>query len=464
MSRLSGADPLSSTNAEGTILGALLRDVGFVDDVIDRLRPEDFSIPGHGLIWQAIDQLYHHAKRSRQPTVISVAEQLGQMGVLGQTGGLEYLATLARDAPGELGLSTHVSIVLDYARRRRIRDAGEAIARESYSRSDPDDLGTHAYGCLDQAVDGGQDEPGCSITDLIPKMIDEIDWRQQNPGALLGLSTGLTDLDNLLSGLCPGALYVLGARPSLGKTALAIQIALGRILLDHPVFIASLEMPAKALGYRMAAQQAGIPTHDIRTGNVRDADWALVADAFRDIGTRPLWIDDTPSLHIRDLPARVRRFQRRQGGRLGLVIVDYLQLMIGEGENRTQRIGSISRALKGLAKTHDVPVLALAQISRDIDQRTDKRPLLSDLRESGDIEADSDTVMFLHREGFYDDQHPYPDITQILVRKNREGPRGEVNLLFDGPINRFKPMHGALPHDYYTNVGRGRANRGSFTP
>lgn len=267
--------------------------------------------------------------------------------------------------------------------------------------------------------------------DAIHAALNEIDTRQARGGGLAGLSTGFGQIDQITGGLEPGQLVILAARPSAGKTALALNIADHVAAAGTPVLFFTLEMSVQELGMRLLSSRTGVPMADMRGGSVSPEDWRRLADADRDTAGIPLFIDDRPGITVAYARAKARKIRRQHG--LGLIVVDYLQLMKGPGENRTQEVGGISRGLKALAKELRVPLIALAQINRAVESRTDKRPLMSDLRESGDIEADADVIAMLHRE----EGPGMQDLIALAVRKNRNGPLGDVTLAYDAPRLRF---------------------------
>src|SRR3989338_10622013 len=279
-----------------------------------------------------------------------------------------------------------------------------------------------------------------SISSILAKATDRLDYLYHTKGALTGIPTGFSDFDHLTSGLQPGDMIVIAGRPSMGKTSFAMNIAeFAAIKQEKPVMVFSMEMPAEQLALRMISSLGRIDQHKVRTGQLADADWPRVASAVSMLSESKLYIDDTPALSPLELRTRARRVARKHGG-LSLIVIDYLQLMTSPGsrENRTNEISEISRSLKGIAKEFNVPVIALSQLNRGLEQRTDKRPVMSDLRESGAIEQDADVIAFIYRDEVYNEDSPHKRTAEIIIRKQRNGPIGDFRLTFLGQYTRFE--------------------------
>jgi replicative DNA helicase len=435
--------PPHSVDAEQAVLGGLMLDNSTWDAVADRITAEDFYRRDHQLIFAAIADL---ASRSEPLDAVTVAEQLERIDQLEAGGGLDYLATLSRDTPSAANIRAYADIVRERAQLRRLIAVGGEITSNAFNtegRSISELIDDAERRVFEIAESGRKAGSGfVPLRDLLGGVIDRLDMLHQNKGQLTGVSTGFTDLDNKTAGLQPGDLIVVAGRPSMGKTSFALNIgenaALGR--KPTPVAVFSMEMSREQLGLRMVSSLGRINQSHLRTGNFGDEEWSRINGAINMMKTAPIYIDDTGALTPTEVRARARRLKREHG--LGLIIIDYLQLMQvpGNKENRATEISEISRSLKALAKELAVPVIALSQLNRSVEQRTDKKPVMSDLRESGAIEQDADLIMMIYREEVYDQNTTRKGIADIIITKQRNGPTGEVQLTFLGEFTKFENL------------------------
>ncbi|HEX4023082.1 MAG TPA: replicative DNA helicase [Steroidobacteraceae bacterium] len=436
-----GLTPPHSVEAEQSVLGALLIDSVAWDQVADVVRAEDFYRPDHRLIFEAFAEL---VAAGRPGDVITVSEQLERRGRLVDAGGLAYLGTLARDTPTAANARSYALIVHERALLRRLLEAGRQIASSVFS-----DEGLAARDLVDRAEalvfdiaeQGARGRGGAiRVASLLPPLIDKIDEWHSDPDKLRGLATGFTDFDRLTGGLRPGDLVVVAGRPSMGKTTLAVNMAEFAAVspdIRASVAIFSMEMPSEQLVTRMLSSIGHVPLNSIRTGRISDDDWVRITAATSQLSEAKLFIDESPGLTPTELRARARRIKREHG--LGLVVVDYLQLMQvpGTKENRATEIAEISRGLKALAKELQVPVIALSQLNRGVEQRQEKKPVMSDLRESGAIEQDADMILLIYRDEVYDKNTTKKGIAEIDLAKHRNGEIGTFLLTFQGQYTRF---------------------------
>ncbi len=434
--------PPHSVEAEQSVLGGLLLDATAWDNVADVVRAEDFYRPDHALIFEAIGQL---AAAGKPCDVVTVSEQLERHARLADAGGLAYLGTLARDTPGAANVRAYGEIVRERSLLRKLASTGSNITSSVFSNS-----GESARDLVDRAESQifeiaemgvrGRLEGAVSIQTLMPALIDQIDEWHANPGGLRGLPTGFDSFDSKTGGLRPGDLVVVAGRPSMGKTTLAVNMAEYAALkadVKASVVIFSMEMPSEQLMTRMLASVGRVSLGHIRSGQISDEDWPRISGAAGQLSEARIFIDETPALTPTELRARARRVKREHG--LGLVIVDYLQLMQvpGTKENRATEIAEISRGLKALAKELAVPVIALSQLNRGVEQRADKKPVMSDLRESGAIEQDADMILLIYREEVYDKNTTKKGMAEIDLAKHRNGETGTFVLTFQGQYSRF---------------------------
>ena len=433
--------PPHSVEAEQAVLGALLLDAQAWDAVADVVTSEDFYRRDHQVIFAGIAGVVE----TRGPCdAVTVAEFLERKGQLEEAGGLAYIATLARDTPSSANVRVYADIVRERAVLRALVSAGGEIASSALEAS-----GRTATELVDEAEravfaiaeKGAKGRAGFqSVKDVLPGTIDRLDMLHQNPGKLTGVSTGFTELDRMTAGLQPGDLIIIAGRPSMGKTTLAINIAENAAVgKGVPAAIFSMEM-AEQLSMRMISSLGRVHQGSLRTGNFNDEDWTRINAAVAQMSEAPIFIDETPALTPTEVRARARRLKREKG--LGLIVIDYLQLMQvgGSVENRTAEISEISRGLKALAKEMHCPVIALSQLNRSVEQRAEKKPVMSDLRESGAIEQDADVIMMIYREEVYDQNTPRKGIADIIITKQRNGPVGEVQLAFMGEYTKFENL------------------------
>ncbi len=434
--------PPHSVEAEQAVLGALLLDAQAWDAVADVVTSEDFYRRDHQVIFAGIAGVVE----TRGPCdAVTVAEFLERKGQLEEAGGLAYIATLARDTPSSANVRVYADIVRERAVLRALVSAGGEIASSALEAS-----GRTATELVDEAErvvfaiaeKGAKGRAGFqSVKDVLPGTIDRLDMLHQNPGKLTGVSTGFTELDRMTAGLQPGDLIIIAGRPSMGKTTLAINIAENAAVgKGVPAAIFSMEMSAEQLSMRMISSLGRVHQGSLRTGNFNDEDWTRINAAVAQMSEAPIFIDETPALTPTEVRARARRLKREKG--LGLIVIDYLQLMQvgGSVENRTAEISEISRGLKALAKEMHCPVIALSQLNRSVEQRAEKKPVMSDLRESGAIEQDADVIMMIYREEVYDQNTPRKGIADIIITKQRNGPVGEVQLAFMGEYTKFENL------------------------
>jgi len=434
--------PPHSVEAEQAVLGGLMLDSNAWDAVADIVSAADFYRRDHRLIFEAVAEV---VERRGPCDAVTVAEHLERKGLAEETGGLAYLGTLARDTPSAANVRTYAEIVRERAILRQLIEAGGQIASSVFEGG-----GRPANELVDEAERrvfeiaerGARSRAGFqSVKEILPATVDRLDALHQSPGQLTGVTTGFTDLDRMTTGLQPGDLVVIAGRPSMGKTTLAVNIAenaaVGRKV---PAAIFSMEMSSEQVTLRMISSLGRVNQTRLRTGQCSDEDWSRINGAIAQLSDAPLYVDETPSLTPTEVRARARRLKRERG--LGLIVVDYLQLMqvSGNKENRATEISEISRGLKALAKELQVPVIALSQLNRSVEQRTEKKPVMSDLRESGAIEQDADVIMMIYREEVYEPNTTRKGIADIIIAKQRNGPVGEVHLTFLGEYTRFENL------------------------
>ena len=440
--------PPHSQEAESSVLGGLLLDNNSWDKVADLLVEADFYRYEHRLVFASITSLVN---ANRPADVITVFEQMQSQGKADEIGGLAYLNSLAQYVPSSANIRRYAEIVRERSILRKLVSVSDEIATSALNTN-----GRPVTNILDEAEqkifsigeEGSRMRQGFQSMDkLVVQLLDRVEEMSQNPNDITGVPTGFFDLDRMTSGMQAGDLIVLAARPSMGKTALAINIAEHVALQeDLPVAVFSMEMGASQLAIRIVGSIGRIDQGRLRTGKLIDDEWPRLSDAIERLKTVSLSIDETPGLTTSELRASARRLAR-SCGKLGLVVVDYLQLMSGsgggDGENRATELGEISRGLKMLAKELQCPVIALSQLNRGVEQRTDKRPMMSDLRESGAIEQDADVIMFIYRDDYYNKDSKDPGVAEIIIAKQRNGPTGMVKLTFLKPITKFESYAGA---------------------
>jgi replicative DNA helicase len=432
--------PPNSIEAEQSLLGGLMLDHESWEKVADVVGVHDFYRKDHRLIFAAIASL---AEESNPCDVITVSEYLDLRGELESAGGLEYLATLANETPGAANARSYAKILRERSMLRALISAGNEISGSAFTtegRSAAELVDAAERLVFEIAESGSRGRSGFkSLKDILPEAVDRIDLLHQSDGDITGIPSGYTEFDKMTAGLQPGELIIIAGRPSMGKTTLAVNIAENAAIGSRvPTAIFSMEMPSQQLAFRMISSLGRVDQTHLRTGRFPDEDWSRINTAVQLMSEAPIFIDDTPGLSPTEIRARARRLQREHG--LGLIVVDYLQLMSvpGNKENRATEISEISRSLKSLAKELSLPIIALSQLNRSVEQRTDKRPVMSDLRESGAIEQDADLIVFIYREEVYNQDTPRKGIADIAIAKQRNGPIGDFPLTFVGRYTKFE--------------------------
>ncbi len=430
------------------MLGGLMLDNSTWDQVADLVGEEDFYRKDHQLIFRAVRRL---SEEGTPFDVVTLSEWLDSHNDLDNAGGLSYLGMLANNTPSAANIKAYANIIRERSVLRQLISVGTKISDSAFNTE-----GRNSVELLDDAermvfeiAEKGANQKGgfAIIKDVLVNVVDRIDHLFNQDGSITGLPTGYNDLDDMTSGLQQGDLIIVAGRPSMGKTTFAMNIAEhAAMTCDKPVAVFSMEMPADSLAMRMISSLGRIDQNKVRSGKLDDDDWPRLTSAIGMLQEKPLFIDDTGGLSPNELRARCRRLMREHG-QLGLIVIDYLQLMQVPGfkENRTAEISEISRSLKGLAKEMDTPVIALSQLNRSLEQRPDKRPVMSDLRESGAIEQDADVIIFIYRDEVYKEDSPDKGTAEILIRKQRNGPIGMVRLTFRGKYTRFE----SFAHDIY---------------
>ena len=441
--------PPSSLDAERSVLGAVLQDSGAANLAFETLTPEDFYSAEHKEIFEAMRSL-HIA--GNPIDLMTLGNELTKRGTLDSVGGAAYLLQAVRFVPTTANTRTYIEIVLEKATLRRLISAAQQISQQCYQQSDPlqDVLHNAERLIFDIVMKRGGSDSLRPINSVLMGTFDQIEELSRLKGRLGGVPTGLYDLDRMLTGLHGGELILVGARPAMGKTSMALGVAgFAGVQAKRCVAIFSLEMPCEQIGLRMLCSAANINMQRVRSGMLTDDEWVKIGDTINELSQARIYIDDTPSLTPSQLRSRCRRLMMEQG--LDLIVIDYLGLMGTDKrvENRQLEVAEISRQLKAIALELKIPVLACAQLSRANANRTDKRPLLSDLRDSGSIEQDADVVMFMHREGYYatangSDDGPKPDDNEgeIIVAKQRNGPVGTVNVEWQAEFARYTNLPG----------------------
>lgn len=438
-SRQGDRTPPHDLLAEQSAIGGMLLSKDAVADVLETARAIDFYIPKHEIIFDAILSLYSHG----EPTdVIAVTDELTKTSELSRAGGAEYLHTLTGLVPTAANAGYYASIVAEKAVLRRLVEAGTRIVQMGYaSEGEVVDLVNNAQAEIYGVTGGVDSEDFVPLTMAVEAAIDEIEAAKSRDGLMTGIPTGFQELDELTNGLHPGQLIIVAARPALGKSTLALDFArAASIKNDLPSIVFSLEMGRSEIAMRLLAAEASVPLQNMRKGTVDSRDWTTIAQTRGRINDAPLYIDDSPNMTLVEIRAKCRRLKQKAG--LKLVVIDYLQLMTSgkRVESRQQEVSEFSRALKLLAKELNVPVIALSQLNRGPEQRTDKMPALSDLRESGSLEQDADVVLLLHRESAYEKDNPRAGEADFIVAKHRNGPTRTLTVAFQGHFSRFRDM------------------------
>nr|VFK17057.1 MAG: primary replicative DNA helicase [Candidatus Kentron sp. LFY] len=442
--------PPHSIEAEQSVLGGLMLNGSAWDRIADRLGTVDFYRRDHQIIFDAVRML---AQGDSPVDVITVTEYLEKRNEINGVGGMAYLGELAKNTPSAANIAAYADIVRERAVLRRLIQVGNDISNSGFDSGgrNSGELLDHAEQLVfSLAEQGGRLTSGFSaVQEILPDVVDRIDTLFHRDDPITGIATGFTDLDQKTSGLQSGDLIIIAGRPSMGKTALAMNIAEHAAIKDRlPVGIFSMEMSAEQLITRMISSLGRIDQHAIRTGKLADADWPRITSSVSMLNDTAIFIDDTPALTPMELRARCRRLKREHG--LGLVVVDYLQLMQvpNTKENRATEISEISRTLKAMARELEVPLVTLSQLNRSLEQRPNKRPVMSDLRESGAIEQDADLILFIYRDEVYNEESPDKGMAEIDVAKQRNGPTGRINLTFLGKHTKFENYSGLSDNTY----------------
>jgi len=432
--------PPHSVEAEQAVIGGLLLDNQAWENIADKLVDEDFYRFDHRLLFSAIRQL---ESRNEPFDAVTLSQCLDKNDQLEQAGGLLYLGRLAKDTPSAANIVAYANIVREKSVLRQLITVGTNISSSGYqpegrdSKELLDDAEKKVFQIAEQ---GARGEGGFQdMKALLSKTVDKIDHLFNSDGGITGVSTGFDKFDEMTTGLQEADLVIVAGRPSMGKTTFAMNIAENAAIGDKlPVAVFSMEMPGDSLAMRMISSLGRVDQHHIRTGNLTDEDWARITSAIHILSEAKIFIDDTPAMSPNEIRARARRLKRQHG--LGLIVIDYLQLMQvpGASENRATEISEISRSLKAMAKELKVPVIALSQLNRSLEQRPDKRPVMSDLRESGAIEQDADLIVFIYRDEVYNDDSPQKGVAEIIIAKQRNGPIGKSLLTFLGKYTKFE--------------------------
>jgi replicative DNA helicase len=446
--------PPHSVEAEQSVLGGLMLDSAAWDQVADRVLAEDFYRNDHRLIFEAVAGLI---ERNQPCDAVTLSGHLESQGVLDQVGGLAYLGSLARDTPTSANIRAYADIVRERSVLRQLITAGNEIvtnALEPEGREAREIVDDAERAVFEIAERGSRGKVGFrTVKSILPDVVNRIDEMYHSDGKLTGISTGFTKLDEMTSGLNAGDLIIVAGRPSMGKTTLAVNIAENAALgSGKSAAIFSMEMSAESLTLRMISSLGRINQSHLRTGRLSEDDWPRIDSAMTQLGAAKIYVDETPALSPTEVRARARRLKRERG--LDLIVVDYLQLMqvAGTKENRATEISEISRSLKALAKELKVPVIALSQLNRGVEQRVEKKPVMSDLRESGALEQDADVILLIYREEVYDKNTTRKGIADIIIAKQRNGPTGDIQLTFLGEYTKFENY---APESYGEGVFRG---------
>jgi len=435
-----------SVEAEEAVLGSILIDPEAIFRVSPLLHADDFFVVRNGWIWQALFALH---ERHEPIDFLTVCHELEARGQLNEIGGAAYVSHLVNAVPTAIHVEGYARIVERASLRRKLLGAASDIAQLAYDEDrvggDPDDMVAQAAQFVFNARGRVAGRNVLPLSETVSAYYDHVQYRYEHRDEPTGIPTGFADLDRLLGGLQRSDLVIVAARPSMGKTALLTSAALNAVQrfrqptggLRHRALLFSLEMSHEQVAQRLVSQASGVNSHRLRQGHLTDEEWPLFIRATGELAQYPLWIDDTPSISTSAMRAKAIRLHAERG--LDLILVDYLQLMTAPGrhENRTQEVSALSRSLKALARELNVPVIAAAQISRAVEQRQDKRPMLSDLRESDSIEADADVVMFIYRDEVYNAQSEFKNMAEVIVAKHRNGPTGTVTMFFRNELAQF---------------------------
>jgi replicative DNA helicase len=432
--RTGGRVPPHSTESEESVLGSILMSTDAANEVMDKLEPEDFYFPAHQAMFRAIRTLFNG---NQAIDAITVAEELRKTGELERVGGVPAITRLLDVVPSAANVEYYSGVVEETSQRRALIRAGSSITDLAMRLDD------EIHSVLDRAEQTVLAVAGRKVGDSMQPIgpiffatLEELEALESRGSEVTGLSTGFRDLDRKLTGLHPANLVIIAARPAMGKSALTSNIAANVALGGKPVAIFSLEMAKEEVAQRMLCSEARIDSMKLRTGQIGEASWPKLTDAAGKLYNAPVFVDDSPVVTVTDIRAKCRRLKRVHG--LELVVVDYLQLMQGTmRENRQQEIAEISRSLKNLARELDLPIIAVSQLNRNLEQREDKRPRLGDLRESGSLEQDADVVMFIYRDEYYNEMSEKRGVAEVVIAKHRAGSTGTVEMTFMPEYTKF---------------------------
>ncbi|MHB8171666.1 MAG: replicative DNA helicase [Thermincolia bacterium] len=436
MSVLADRVPPQNLDAEQSVLGSMMIDSEAVMKAMETLRPDDFYRDAHKVIFEAILDL---SDRSEPIDIITVSEELRQKNALEKVGGVAYVASLANIVPSAANIEYYARIVEEKSLLRNLISASSRIAAMGYEgEEEVEELIDQAERMIFQVAQRKSNKSFVTMHEILMETFDKIEYLYANKGDVTGVPTGFVDLDRMTSGFQPSDLIIVAARPAMGKTSLVLNIAQNTaIKFKTPVALFSLEMSKEQLVQRMLCSEAMIDQHRLRTGKLLEGDWQKLSNAVGPLSKAPIFIDDSVGISIMELRAKCRRLKSEHG--LGMIVIDYLQLMQSgrRSESRQQEISEISRSLKALARELSVPVVALSQLSRAVEQSADKKPNLSHLRESGAIEQDADIVSFIYRDEYYNPESEEKGIAEIIIAKHRNGPVGSVKLGFLSEFTKF---------------------------
>ena len=430
--------PPQNIDAERSTLGSMLLEKEAIEKGIEILKAEDFYREAHRVIFEVI---VHLSNKGEPIDIITVSEELTRRNMLDKVGGIPYLTALANAVPTAANIEYYARIVGEKSLLRSIITVASNIISMGYEGAEEVNvIMDEAEKQIFQVTQRRNTKGFVSLRNILIETFERIEMLYESKGGVTGLPTGFTDLNRMTAGLQPSDLIILAARPSMGKTTFALNIAQSAAVEQKiPVIVFSLEMSKEQLALKLLCSEAGVDNQRIRTGTLMDCDWPRLSHALGSLSEAAMFIDDTPGVTALDIRAKARRIKAEHG--LGLIVIDYLQLMQSNGkgrsENRQQEVSDISRTLKSLARELHVPVVALSQLSRAVEQRTDKRPNLSDLRESGSLEQDADLVAFLYREDYYNPETDKKNITELIIAKQRNGPVGTIDLLFQKEFSKF---------------------------
>ncbi len=435
----SGRVPPQDPDAEQSVLGSMLISKDAIADVNEALRGADFYRPAHETIYDAVTDLY---ARGEPADPITVAAELQRRGELQRVGGAPYLHTLSAGVPIAANAGYYASIVREKAILRRLVEAGTKVAQMGYAgEGDVDDTVDRAQAEIYSVTETRKSEDYAPLSDIMEGTLDEIEAISNHDGGMVGVPTGFTDLDELTNGLQAGQMVIVAARPAMGKSTLGLDFCRAASIHNNMTsVIFSLEMTRSEITMRLLSAEAKIPLNHIRNGPMSDDDWQKLARKMGEVSSAPMFIDDSPNMTMMEIRAKARRLKQRHD--LRLIVVDYLQLMTSgkKVESRQLEVSEFSRQMKLLAKELEVPVVALSQLNRGPEQRSDRRPMMSDLRESGSLEQDADLVVLLHRDDAYEKESTRPGEADIILAKHRNGPTRDVTVLFQGHYSRFVDM------------------------